>query len=41
MGFEVLMTRILTRIEDDIFMRGGLPEKYIFRGSNIFLSIAI
>ncbi len=39
MGYEVLMTRILTRIEDDIFLRGGLPNKYMFRMSTIFLSI--
>lgn len=39
MGYEVLMTRILTRVEDDIYLRGGLPEKYMFRMSTIFLSI--
>jgi len=41
MGYEVLMTRILTRIEDDIYMRGGLPNKYMFRMSTIFLTIAL
>lgn len=41
MGYEVLMTQILTRIEDDIYMRGGLTEKYIFRMSTLFVSIAI
>ncbi len=41
MGYEVLMTKILTRLEDDIFMRGGLPEKYIFRMSTIFATVAI
>ncbi|MGV1098314.1 hypothetical protein ACUUL3_02760 [Thiovibrio sp. JS02] len=41
MGYEVIMTRILTRIEDDIAMRGGLPQKYFFRMSTIFVSIAI
>lgn len=41
MGYEVLMTRILTRIEDDICMCGGLPNKYIFRMSTIFLTIAL
>jgi hypothetical protein len=41
MGYEVIMTRILTRIEDDIFMRGGLPEKYIFKMSTLFMSIVI
>lgn len=39
MGYEVIMTRILTRIEDDIFLRGGLADKYMFRMSTIFLSI--
>jgi hypothetical protein len=41
MGYEVLMTRMLTRIEDDIFLRGGLPDKYMFRMSTIFLTIAL
>ncbi len=41
MGYEVIMTRILTRIEDDIYMRGGLPEKYVFRMSTIFLTISL
>lgn len=41
MGYEVIMTRILTRIEDDIAMRGGLPEKYAFRMSTIFVGIAL
>ncbi|MFH1216856.1 MAG: hypothetical protein V1706_10195 [Pseudomonadota bacterium] len=39
MGYEVIMTRILTRIEDDIYLRGGLPDKYAFRMSTLFLSI--
>ncbi|HIJ89588.1 MAG: hypothetical protein OEV89_01875 [Desulfobulbaceae bacterium] len=41
MGYEVIMTQILTRIEDDIIMRGGLPEKYIFNISTMFLGIVI
>lgn len=41
MGYEVIMTQILTRIEDDIIMRGGLPEKYIFSVSTMFLGIVI
>jgi len=41
MGYEVLMTRMLTRIEDDISMRGGLTNKYMFRMSTIFLTIAL
>ena len=41
MGYEVIMTRILTRIEDDIIMRGGLPEQYLFRMSTMFVGILI
>jgi hypothetical protein len=41
MGFEVIMTRILTRIEDDIIMRGGLPEQYMFKMSTMFVGILI
>ncbi len=39
MGYEVIMTRILTRIEDDIFLRGGLPQMYMFKVPTFFLSI--
>lgn len=39
MGYEVIMTEILTRIKDDIYLRGGLPEKLIFKVSTLFLSI--
>lgn len=39
MGYEVLMTEILTRIEDDIYLRGGLPHKYIFSMSTLFVSL--
>jgi len=39
MGYEVLMTSMLTRIEDDIYLLGGLPEKYFFSVSTYFLSI--
>ena len=41
MGYEVIMTEILTRISDDIYLRGGLPGKYIFNMSTIFLSLLI
>lgn len=41
MGYEVIMTRILTRIEDDIYMLGGLPQQYMFKVSTFFLSIMI
>ncbi len=39
MGYEVLMTKILTRIEDDIYMRGGNPPNVIFRMSTIFFTL--
>lgn len=41
MGYEVLMTEILTRIQDDIHLRGGLPGKYAFDMSALFLSILL
>lgn len=41
MGYEVIMTRILTRIEDDIYLRGGLPGKYFFNMSTFFATIVI
>ncbi len=41
MGYEVLMTEILTRIQDDIYMRGGLPKKYFFSMSTMFMSIIL
>ena len=41
MGYEVIMTQILTRIEDDIIMRGGLPQQYMFKMSTLFIGILI
>ena len=41
MGYEVIMTQILTRLEDDIAMRGGLPEKYMFSMSTFFVGILL
>ncbi len=41
MGYEVIMTTILTRVRDDIYMRGGLPGKYFFDMSTLFVSIVI
>ena len=41
MGYEVIMTQILTRIEDDIIMRGGLPQQYMFKMSTLFIGIII
>ncbi len=41
MGYEVLVTRISTRLDDDIFLRGGLPAKYLFKISTVFLSILL
>ncbi|RUM89080.1 MAG: hypothetical protein DSZ23_03695 [Thermodesulfatator sp.] len=39
MGFEVIMTRMLTRIEDDIYLRSGLEKNLAFRLSTIFVSV--
>ncbi len=41
MGYEVIMNSILTRVQDDIYMRGGLPGKYIFDMSTLFVSIVL
>jgi len=41
MGYEVLMTSVLTRIEDDIHLRGGLLQKYTFSASTIFVSLLL
>ncbi len=41
MGYEVIMTEILTRIRDDIYLRGGLPNKYLFNVSSLFVSIIL
>jgi len=41
MGYEVLLTELLTRVEDDIYMRGGLPGKYIFDMSTMFMSVVL
>ncbi len=39
MGFEVIMTQMLTRIQDDIYLRGGLEGNLTFRIGALFLSI--
>ena len=41
MGYEIIMTEIMTRIKDDIFLRGGTPPKLLFNMSTIFLSIVL
>ena len=41
MGYEVIMTQILTRLEDDIVMRGGLPGRYMFSMSTLFVGILL
>lgn len=42
MGYEVIMTEVLTRIKDDVFLRGGLVGKYVFSmSSTIFVGIAL
>jgi len=39
MGYEIIMTEIMTRIKDDIFLRGGTPPKLLFTMSTLFLTI--
>ncbi len=39
MGYEVILTKILTRLEDDIYLLGGLPQKMFFNMTTIFFSI--
>jgi len=41
MGYEIIMTEIMTRIKDDIFLRGGTPPKLLFTMSTLFLSIML
>ncbi len=41
MGYEVIITTILTRIEDDIYLRGGLPGRYVFDVSSLFVSVVL
>ncbi|MBN2809526.1 MAG: hypothetical protein JXR80_08555 [Deltaproteobacteria bacterium] len=41
MGYEVLLTKVLTRIEDDIYMRGGNPPNLIFNMSTMFLTLLL
>jgi len=39
MGYEVIMTEVLTRIKDDIFLRGGSPPKFAFSMASLFMAI--
>ncbi len=39
MGYEILLTKVLTRIEDDIYMRGGNPPNVIFKMSTMFFTL--
>lgn len=41
MGYETIMTEILVRIKDDIFLRGGTPPKLLFNMSTLFLPIIL
>lgn len=41
MGYEVIMTEVLTMLKDDIYIRGGLPGKYIFDMSTLFVSLIL
>ena len=39
MGYEVIMTEVLTRIKDDIYLRGGSPPKFAFNMASFFMAI--
>ncbi len=39
MEYEKIFTRMLTRTADDIYLRAGLMNNFIFRSSTVFLSI--
>ncbi len=41
MGYEVIMTEVMTMLKDDIYIRGGLPGKYIFDMSTLFVSLIL
>ena len=41
MGYEVLMTEVLTMVKDDIHLRGGLPQTYLFEMTSLFASLII
>ncbi len=41
MGYEVIMTRILTRIQDDIYLRGGALPKLTFNSFAMFLPVLL
>jgi hypothetical protein len=39
MGFEVIFVQLLTRVEDDIYLKGGFPANLIFDMTTLFLTI--
>ena len=39
MGYEVIITEVLTRIKDDIYLRGGTPPKFAFNMASFFMAI--
>ena len=41
MGYQIIMTEILTRIKDDIFLRDGASPKLVFTMSTLFLPIIL
>ncbi|MBW1861151.1 MAG: hypothetical protein JRJ02_02095 [Deltaproteobacteria bacterium] len=41
MGYEIIMTGILTRIKDDIFLRDGATPKLLFKMSTLFLPLIL
>lgn len=41
MGYEVILTRLLTRTADDIYMRNGQTPNFIFTMSTMFLPLLL
>ncbi|OQY19462.1 MAG: hypothetical protein B6I36_04045 [Desulfobacteraceae bacterium 4572_35.1] len=41
MGYEVIMTRLLTRTADDIYLRNGQTPNFIFNMSTLFLPLIL
>jgi hypothetical protein len=41
MGYEVLMTRMLTRVADDIYLRNGQTPNFVFTMTTMFLPLIL
>jgi len=39
MEYEKIFTRLLTRTGDDIYLRDGLMDNFLFRSTTVFISI--